>query len=92
MQLDIPIAASISENFFLQFFSPNANHGLAHKQITDTVAFENLPPWPPISVSENKLIILSLKSNKAPVDFLLPELFKTHIDWWAPTLGGCSYK
>lgn len=66
----------------------NPNHGLLAKQSTDALAFVNFPPWPLVSVSEIKCIIQSLKSNKVRgEDFLLPEVFKIHIDWSAHFAG-----
>lgn len=48
---------------------------------------DNLLSWPP--VTEMKHIIQSLNSSKTSgEDFLPPELFKTHIDLWAPLLTG----
>lgn len=48
-----------------------------------------LPPWLPVSVFQIKLLIQSLKNDKAPgEDFLPSELFKTNIDWWATLMAG----
>ncbi|XP_062831915.1 ras-GEF domain-containing family member 1A isoform X1 [Anolis carolinensis] len=84
---DIPIPAEDWENYY--------SHLFASTEPTETqsrgkdLSIKALPLWPPVTEDEIRCIINNLKTNKAPgEDYLPAELFKTHLDWWAPLLAG----
>ena len=47
-----------------------------------------LPQWPPVSTTEVKHLIQTLKIGKAPgTDLITPELIKKHLEWWVPVIA-----
>lgn len=52
------------------------------------IPLDNDTPWPPTSETEITSLILQMKSGKAPgSDFIVAELLKAQINWWAPVLA-----
>ena len=81
---DISISATTWENYYTNLFKEDRAERTFCRQLS-APDINYLPPWPPISASEKKLLIQSLKNGK---NFLPPELFKTDIDWWAIFMAG----